>query len=307
MIPTLLNRGYRGMTSSTHMRRLQGCASTGAACAKAWTSCSSGQCCGCPSRPCRSRRVRSALCTPHSEAAVAYVMDVAACGIARQCRCAGPDDPRLLRSCSAHFPAPTTVPHMTHPWGAADPLTAAAGGKAAPGMPRITSHARLDEEGGTRRELLAGFLAKAAALGVVVTLLTRYQTPRLLTEILYGAPPPPGPAQQAVGQGLFHAGEGCIVCKSIENNSVCVSHVCCKLQAGGVGLCQSAHGRGTEALEVRTPSNRLREQKHTHARPYKRSGCTRAQPCCAQWLLQRWACTPSLGCSWTAPRAWPAA
>ena len=63
-------------------------------------------------------------------------------------------------------------------------------------MPRITSNARLDEEGGTRGQLLAGFLAKTAVLGVIIVLLTQYQTPRLLTEILYGAQLPCLPQHQ---------------------------------------------------------------------------------------------------------------
>ena len=52
-------------------------------------------------------------------------------------------------------------------------------------MPRVLSNARLDEEGGSRGQLLAGFLAKVATLGVIVYLLG-FDTPSVLTEIMYG-------------------------------------------------------------------------------------------------------------------------
>lgn len=65
-----------------------------------------------------------------------------------------------------------------------DPLNIL-GSKQSAAMPRVMSNARLDEEGGSRGQLLAGFLAKVAALGTIVYLLG-FNTPSLVTEIMYG-------------------------------------------------------------------------------------------------------------------------
>jgi hypothetical protein len=86
-----------------------------------------------------------------------------------------------------NFPPCELLPDAWSIAGHADPLMAAAKDPSAPAMPRITSNARLEEAGGSRGQLLAGFLAKAAVLGVIVRLLTRFATPRLVTELLYGA------------------------------------------------------------------------------------------------------------------------
>jgi hypothetical protein len=48
------------------------------------------------------------------------------------------------------------------------------------------SNARLGETAGSNRELLAGFLAKGAVLGLIVYMLTSYDLHRLAKEWFYG-------------------------------------------------------------------------------------------------------------------------
>lgn len=72
----------------------------------------------------------------------------------------------------------------------ADPLSVAVGisKKRANAMPRVSSNARLNEDAGSYLQLFAGFLVKAAVLGVVVYLLTNFNLHRQVVQFLYGMP-----------------------------------------------------------------------------------------------------------------------
>ena len=133
------------------MARWRASASTEAACATAWTSYSFQRPCGRRSHPRASCRVRSLRPQP-----------------------------------SIKHPSHRPLAMLTadDPGAHADPLNDL-GSKQSAGMPRVMSNSRLDEEGGSRGQLLAGFLAKSATLGTIVYLLG-FETPRLLTEIMYG-------------------------------------------------------------------------------------------------------------------------